>query len=103
MRVWEEWRTCRQITAATAAITTMTKMELDEALCRFVLEMRRKDALPILCTIIICSGIMRYLRVEGHFFKDSSFRRFRDVLDSEMKRLQGEGVVSKHRQAEPLT
>ena len=50
---------------------------------------------------------MRYLRVEGQpdidFFKDNSFSHFRDVIDSEMKRLQGEGVGSKHRQAEPLT
>ncbi len=50
---------------------------------------------------------MRYLRMEGQpdidFYKDRSFRRFRDVLDSEMKRLQREGVGSKPRQAEPLT
>lgn len=47
---------------------------------------------------------MRYLRTEGKpdidFFKDSSFSHF---IDSEMKRLQGEGVGSKQRQAEPLT
>ena len=55
---------------------------------------------------IIC-GIMHYLRAEGQsdidFFKDITFSRFRDVLDSEMKKSQREGVASKHRQAEPLT
>ena len=87
----------------------MTKVELDEALCRFVLEMRKqngKEYPPNTIHHIIC-GIMRYLRVEGKpdidFFKDNLFSHFRDVIDSEMKRLQGEGVGSKHRQAEPLT
>ena len=50
---------------------------------------------------------MRYLRTEGqpqiNFFSDGSFSHFREVLDSEMKRLRGQGLGSKKRQAEPLT
>ena len=55
---------------------------------------------------IIC-GIMRYLRVnvrEGiDFFKDQEFASFRKVMDAEMKRLQGKGLGSCRKQAEPLT
>lgn len=106
MRVWKEWQECRQVTTD---IRSMSRMELDAAMCRFVLEIRRKDGkeYPPNTVHHICCGIMRYLRMEGQpdidFFKEISFSRFRDVLDSEMKRLQGEGVGSKHRQAEPLT
>lgn len=50
---------------------------------------------------------MRYLRTNGRpevdIFKDLAFQDFRAALDSEMKRLQSEGLGSKKRQAEPLT
>ena len=78
-------------------------------MCRFALEIRRKDGKQYPPNTIhnICCGVMRYLRTQGKpeidFFKDSSFSHFRAVLDSEMKRLQGQGVGSKRRQAEPIT
>ena len=106
MRIWSEWRESRQ---EITPITSMTKQEIDEAMCRFALEIRRKDGKQYPPNTIhhICCGVMRYLRTQGKpeidFFKDSSFSHFRAVLDSEMKRLQGQGVGSKRRQAEPIT
>ena len=50
VRKWNEWRECRK---EPSDITKMTKTELDEALCRFVLEIRIKNGqlyLQILCT-----------------------------------------------------
>ena len=38
---------------------------------------------------------MRYLKINGmhiNIFKDKEFSKFRDVLDSEMKRLQASGL-----------
>ena len=50
---------------------------------------------------------MRYLRLECQpdieFFKNASFKLSRDVLDSEMKRLRGQGLGAKKRQAEPIS
>ena len=82
---------------------------MQELLSHFVIEMRKKDGseYPPNTIYHICCGIMRYLRSNGHpgidLFKDISFSDFRCTLDSEMKRLQGNGLGSKKRQAEPLT
>ena len=92
-----EWR---ESINSTAKIITMTKVELNEALSR-LLAMRKKDGseYPPNTVHHICCGIMRDLRTEGQpdidFFKDSSFSQFRDVLDSEMKRLRGQGLGSR--------
>ena len=55
---------------------------------------------------IIC-GIMRYLglngRPESDFFTDPEFSALKSSLDSEMKRLQSQGIGSQKRQAESLT
>ena len=61
IRIWMEWKECRNIKTET---TAMTKVELNEALCRFVLEIRKKDGseYPPNTVHHICCGIMRYLR-----------------------------------------
>ena len=106
VRICNDWRECRK---EPSDITKMTKTELDGALRRFVLDIQKKDGQPYPPNSVhhIICGIMRYLRAEGQpdidFIKDIAFSHFRDVLDSEIKRLQREGVGSKHRQAEPLT
>ena len=50
---------------------------------------------------------MRYLRLNHYpnidLFVDSEFATFKASLDAEMKRLQGQGIGSKKRQAEALT
>ena len=50
---------------------------------------------------------MRFLCSNGwpsiDLFTDTEFTDFRAVLDSEMKRLQAQGIGTKKKQAEPLT
>ena len=85
----------------------MTNAEIEQTLCRFVLETRKKNGYQYPPNTLhhICCGIN--LRSESHpdidFFRDASFSRFREVLDVEMKRLLNEELGSKPRQAEPLS
>ena len=106
VRVWEEWKKCRNISKETKA---MTEIELNDNLSRFVLELRKKDGneYPPDTVYHICCSIMRYLRLECQpdidFFKNAFLKPFRDVLDSEMKRLHGQGLGAKKRHAEPIS
>lgn len=108
MRVWKEWRECR-VEKNAECITSVSKTDLQELLSHFILEIRKKNGseYPPNTIYHICCGIMRFLRCNGQpdidFFKDSLFSDFRRTLDSEMKRLQGTGLGSRKRQAEPLT
>ena len=63
VRVWEEWKKCRNISKETKA---MTEIELNDNLSHFVLEIRKKDGneYPPDTVYHICSGIMHYLRLE---------------------------------------
>ena len=87
----------------------ITVNQLQHWLCRFILEVRKKDGNPFPPNTLhhIACGIMRYLRINGKpgidIFKDKEFARFRTVLDSEMKRLQSSGLGSGQRKAEPIT
>ena len=106
VRVWEEWKKCRNISKKTKA---MTETELNDNLSHFVLEIRKTDGneYPPDTVYHICCGIMRYLHLECQpgidFFKNASVKPFRDVLDSEMKRLRSQGLGAKKRQAEPIS
>ena len=106
VRVWEEWKKCRNISKETKA---MTEIELNDNLSHFVLEIRKKDGneYPPDTVYHICCGIMRYLSLECQpgidFFKNVSVKPFRDVLDSKMKRLRSQGLGAKKRQAEPIS
>ena len=110
-KVWEEWRGHRNSNGERQVpeITTMDTMSLNDCLCSFILEMRKKDGTeypPNTIHHIVC-GIMRYLRQNGKpgidFFKDVEFSDFRLSMDAEMKRLQSQGIGIKRHQAEPLT
>ena len=49
---------------------------------------------------------MRYVRMNGmnvDFFKDKEFSKFRNILDSEMKRLQAVGLGTGQRKAEVIS
>ena len=76
---------------------------------RFILEARKKNGLPYPANSLyhICSGIMRHFRVNGRkdvdLFSNKEFDRFKSSLDAEMKRLQGEGIGAKKKQAEVIT
>ena len=106
VRIWNERRKCRN---ELSQIINMTNAEIEQTLCRFVLETWKKTGYQYPPNTLhhICCGIMRYLRSESHpdmdFFRDASFSRFREVLDVEMKRLLKEGLGTKPRQAEPLS
>ena len=73
------------------------------------MEVRKKDGseYPHNTLHHLVCGIMCHLRISGQpsldFFKVPNFTDFRTSLDAEMKRLQGAGVGSHRKQAEPLT
>ena len=103
--VWDEWSKSREQSTGTsiAPLCELTTDELQHWLTRFVLEARKIDGTvyPPNTLHHLCCGLMRYLRWNGKpqldLFKDSDFTDFRASLDSEMKRLQSEGVGSKQK------
>ena len=111
VHIWDEWREYRS-TSTGIAILPLQQLpphQLNEFLTMFVLEARKKTGevyQPNTLHHIVC-GLMRHLRLTGNpqidFFRDPEFSGFRASLDAEMKRLQGEGVGSKRKQAEVLT
>ncbi|XP_064387442.1 transcriptional regulator QRICH1-like [Halichondria panicea] len=111
MGIWNEWRYNRLIYYGIPIpeIETLSSTEIADYLCKFVLEIRKKngDEFPPNSLHHILCGIQRYLRINGKpsidFFKDPAFANFKLSLDAEMKRLQKLGLGSKKRQAEPLT
>ena len=110
-RMWEEWAEHRATSTGTAlpCLKDMTKSQLQHYMSCFVLEVRKKDGSEFPPNSIhhICCGIMRFLRSNGKpeldIFKDKELVQFRVVLDSEMKRLQGLGIGTAQRKAEPIT
>ena len=65
LRIWNEWRKCWN---EQSQIINMTKAEIEQTLCRFVLEAREKNGYQYPPNTLhhICCGIMRYLRSESH-------------------------------------
>ena len=111
VNLWEEWVSYRAKTTG-AVIPHLKNIKLEELqhwLCAFVLEIRKKDGSAFIPNTLhhICCGIMRYIRVNGmpelDIFKNEQFSQFRRVLDSEMKRLQAEGIGATQKKAEPIT
>ena len=110
MKVWEQWcNYARQTGRDIPPIQTMQQTKLQQCLTSFVLEVRKKNGEEYSPDTLhhLCCGIMRFLRSNGwpsiDLFTDTEFTDFRAVLDSEMKRLQAQGIGTKKKQAEPLT
>ena len=109
--MWDEWRYHRLVNFQEniPQIADTPKPALSKLLSQFVLEIRKKngDKFPPNTLHHIVCGLQRYLRLNGHteldFFKNPEFAVFKADLDAEMKCLQGLGIGSKRRQAEPLT
>ena len=85
-----------------------TVKQLNEWLCNFVLEIRRKDGneYPPNTLYSVCCGILRHVRSylpEINFFNQPDFDAFRRTLDGEMKRLRSQGLGAKKKRAEALT
>ena len=71
----------------------MQLSELNDWLCRFVVEVRRKDGkhYPPNTVHQLCCGLLRRLRQYNpslDIFKNPEFDAFRRTLDAEMKRLR---------------
>ena len=110
-RIWKEWRAYRNSIGQRQVpeLETMENTEMNDWLCHFILEIRKKDGTeypPNTIHHIVC-GIMRHLRNTAKpgidFFKNIEFCGLRTSLDSEMKRLQSKGLGTKRHQAEPLS
>ena len=78
-------------------------------LCRFDLEIRRRDVERYLPASLyqLCWGLLRHLRATGraevNIFEQAEFHMFHTTLDSEMKCLSSTGQYIHKRQAEPIT
>ena len=113
MRLWNEWTTHRNALSTAEKIpdniTTMNAETLQYWMCRFVLEVRKKDGkvYPASTLHHLCCGVMRHLKENGwhrlDIFQDPSFAEFRSTLDLEMKKIQSLGIGTKKKQAEHLT
>ena len=92
-----------------AELHLLSSKELGYWLTHFIHEIRKKCGGEYTPNTLhhICCGLMRQLRLSGHpnidFFKDPDFSEFRASLDAEMKRLQGDRIGSKKKQAEVFT
>ena len=113
LNVWKEWSEYRRrlnMYDCPSHLFIMAKnpWDLNRWLCRFVLEVRRKDGKeypPNTLHQLFC-GILRYVRdrvPELDIFKQPSFSGFQKTLDAEMKRLRACGMGSAPKRAEPIT
>ena len=113
VKVWQDWRTHRfQIRGSPLDcpphLLICSNAELDNWLCKFILEVRRQDGQPYPPQTLygLACSIMRYVReVRPHvnFFKDADFDGFKRTLDGEMKRLRSTGLGVRPKRAEPIT
>ena len=111
VNVWTEWADYRRHRCPTECpphLLTIQACELNDWLCRFVLEVRRKDGKPYPPNTLhqLCCGILCYLREVKpvlDLFKNPEFASFRKTLDAEMKRLKAApGIQSAPKKAEPI-
>ena len=115
VKVWTEWATSRNKKLLSdeapfsCEIEKLSAQLINFWLCRFVLEIRRRDGerYPPASLYQLCCGLLRHLRAAGraevNIFEQAEFHMFRTTLDSEMKRLSSTGQYIYKRQAEPIT
>ena len=114
VNVWKDWSKYREQTCSAPEehpphILTCQVSELNNWLCRFVLEVRRKDGKPYPPNTLhqLCCAILRYVRgvnPDVDFFQNPEFAPFRKTLDAEMKRLKHDpGIATVARKAEPIS
>ena len=91
------------------SIVQMSNSELRHWLTLFILKVRKQDGsvFPLASLHHITAGLMRHLTWNGRpqvdLFRDCDFHDFGASLNTDMKRLQQEGVGAKKRQAQVLT
>ena len=110
LNIWHEWSASRRERSYDYPPPPhiCTVKQLNEWLCNFVLEIRRKDGnkYPPNTLYSVCCGILRHVRSylpEINFFNQPEFDAFRRTLDGEMKRLRSQGLGVKKKRAEALT
>ena len=103
VKVWTEWATSRNKKLLSdeapfsCEIEKLSAQLINFWLCRFVLELRRRDGerYPPASLCQLCCGLLRHLRAAGraevNIFEQAEFHMFRTTLDSEMKRLSSTG------------
>ena len=110
INLWEQWRKNRKDLCGNypPPIYLCTIESLNSWLCKFILEIRRKDGkeYPPRTIYAISCGLLRHVRERCpgiNFFKDSEFDSFRKTLDGEMRRLRAQGLGVQRKQAEPFS
>ena len=115
IKVWSEWAISRNRNLLpdeapfNCEIETLSAQLINFWLCRFVLEIRRRDGerYPPASLYQLCCGILHHLRAAGraevNIFEQAEFHMFCTTLDSEMKRLNSTGQYIHKRRAEPIT
>ena len=110
LNLWKEWQNNRKDNGADYPLTPphlLTEKLLNEWMCKFILEVRRKDGAeypPNSLYQIVC-GILRHVRIYApsiNFFTQPQYDTFRRVLDGEMKRLKSKGFGVVVKRAEPI-
>ena len=105
--VWHDWATYRRNMVSVEVeeeehdlkeeFTEMSVAAMNFWLCKFVIEVRRKDAKPYAPDTLYqaCCGLLRLLkeagRAEVNMFTDPRFHQFRGTLDARMKELRSTG------------
>lgn len=107
----ESWRQTRNKTGhEIPALCGMTVGQMDTYLCRFVIEVRKRngDKYPPNSLYHIMCGLLRKLRDDNihnmNFLdqSDSRFAHLRRAIDSQMKLLIREGLALPQREAQPV-
>ena len=116
-RVWSAWCTKRSLENVPEdmrpnfqeEIHKIGSVPLQWMLQRFVLEVRNEkgEHYPPDTLYGLCTSLQKVVNVRGKrseaFFASYEFQSFKDVLDSEMKRLRKQGLGAVRRQAHALT
>ena len=112
--IWRDWARYRRRLPPTEKeeenelkedITEMTVTAMNLWLCKFVVEVRRKDKAPYAPDTLyqICCGLLRLLkeadRAEINIFDDPHFQQFKGTLDARMKELKRSGNYQPKRAA----
>ena len=111
--IWRDWATYRSNILPTEEeevqhdlkeeFSEMSMSAMNFWLCKFVLEVRRKDTKPYSPDTLyqICCGLLRLLkqadRAEVNILTDPAFHQFRETLDARMKELKCSGMYQPKR------
>ena len=110
IKLWKSWSSNRKSLGAEFPDRPphlLSLEALNQWLCKFILEVRRKDGkeYPPITLYQIACGILRHVRKYApsvNFFANPEFAQFKLVLDGEMKKLRAKGLGTSVKRAEPI-